>query len=417
MMGRWFTRQKKQEVVPVKFRVERDVLSEAVAWTARSLPSRPAAPVLAGLVFEAAEGGTEGSVTVSGFDYDVSSRAEITADVSEPGRILIHGKLLADIAKSLPNRPVEFATEGSKVLLSCGSTRFTLQTLPVEDYPALPTMPTATGAVTASGLASAVSQVAIAAGRDDTIPMLTGIRVEIEGEKITLVATDRFRLAVRELQWKPEQQDLSATALIPSKILSDTAKALTGGDWVSLALSSGDTGDGLIGFASGDIGYSESGDGTSTGGKGSRRMTSRLLSGEFVKYRSLFPTEYNITATVETGPFLEAAKRVSLVADRTSPIRLSFIQGEVTLEAGAGDEAQASEAMDAVLDGDDITVSFNPGFLLDGLHVIDTQYAQLSFTVASKPAVLMGRPALDAPAQEEFRYLMMPLRVPGQSAG
>jgi DNA polymerase III subunit beta len=395
----------------VKFRVERDVLSEAVAWTARSLPSRPAAPVLAGLVFDATEGsaGSDGSVTVSGFDYDVSSRAEITADVSEPGRILIHGKLLADIAKSLPNRPVEFATDGSKVLVSCGSSRFTLQTLPVEDYPALPTMPSATGTVTASGLATAVGQVAIAAGRDDTIPMLTGIRVEIEGDKITLVATDRFRLAVRELEWKPEQADLSATALIPSKILSDTAKALTGGDWVSLALSAGDAGDGLIGF--------ESGDGVSTGSKGSRRMTSRLLSGEFVKYRSLFPSEYNITATVETAPFLEAAKRVSLVADRTSPIRLSFIQGEVTLEAGAGDEAQASEAMEAVLEGEDITVSFNPGFLLDGLHVIDTQYAQLSFTIASKPAVLMGRPSLDAPAQEEFRYLMMPLRVPGQNAG
>ena len=301
--------------------------------------------------------------------------------------------------------------------MSCGSTRFTLQTLPIEDYPALPTMPTATGAVTASSLATAVQQVAIAAGRDDTIPMLTGIRLEIEGEKITLVATDRFRLAVRELQWKPEQADLSATALIPSKILSDTAKALTGGDWVSLALSSGEAGDGLIGFASGDGRNSASGDGTSSGPKGSRRMTSRLLSGEFVKYRSLFPAEYNITATVETAPFLEAAKRVSLVADRTSPIKLSIIQGEMTLEAGAGDEAQASESLDAVLDGDDITVSFNPGFLLDGLHVLDTQYAQLSFTLASKPAVLMGRPALDAPARDDFRYLMMPLRVPGQSAG
>ncbi|MEY9857644.1 DNA polymerase-3 subunit beta [Catenulispora sp. EB89] len=395
----------------MKFRVERDVLSEAVAWTARSLPSRPAAPVLAGLVFEAVEGdgGDSGSVTLSGFDYEVSSRAQISADVTEPGRILIHGKLLADIAKSLPNRPVEFSTEGSKVLVSCGSSRFTLQTLPVEDYPALPTMPTATGAVTASGLAGAVSQVAIAAGRDDTIPMLTGIRVEIEGERVTLVATDRFRLAVRELQWKPEQQDMSATALIPSKVLSDTAKALTGGDWVTLALAGSDAGEGLIGF--------ESGEGASSGAKGSRRMTSRLLSGEFVKYRSLFPNEYNITATVETAPFLEAAKRVSLVADRTSPIKLAFTQGEVTLEAGAGDEAQASEAMDAVLDGEDISVSFNPSFLLDGLQVIDTQYAQLSFTVASKPAVLMGRPALDAPPQEEFRYLMMPLRVPGQSAG
>lgn len=392
----------------MKFRIERDILSEAVAWTARSLPSRPAAPVLAGLMFEAAERETgDGVVTLSGFDYEVSSRAEIAAEVSEPGRFLIHGKLLADIAKSLPKRPVEFAIEGSKVLVSCGSTRFTLQTLPVDDYPALPTMPQATGSAAAGDFAAAVSQVAIAAGRDDTIPMLTGIRVEIEGEKLTLVATDRFRLAIRELQWKPEEDGLSANALIPSKVLSDSAKALAGGDWVRLALSRSDIGDSLIGFES----IAGSAD------RGTRRMTSRLLSGEFVKYRALLPDEFNITATVETAQFLEAVKRVSLVAERTSPIKLAFTQGEVTLEAGAGDEAQASEAMEAVLEGEDIAVSYNPSYLLDGLGALETQYAQLSFTVRTRPTVLMGRLALDAPAQTDFRYLMLPLKAPGQAAG
>jgi DNA polymerase-3 subunit beta len=403
----------------VRFQVERDVFSEAVAWTARSLPSRPAAPVLAGLLFEVGQVGqvgedgvggehgarTTGAVALSGFDYETSARAEIAADVTAPGRILVHGKLLADIAKSLPNKPVELATEGAKLLLTCGASRFTLQTLPVDDYPALPVVPAATGAVAGSRLAAAVAQVALAAGRDDTVPMLTGIRVEIEGDRLTLVSTDRFRLAYRELEWKPEQPDASATALIPAKVFTDTARALSGRDQVTIALASVADGEGLIGFQSGEA--------VGDGGKGTRQMTSRLLSGEFVKYRALFADAYAITATVETAPFLEAVKRVSLVAERTSPIKLTFRQDEVTLEAGAGDEANSSESLDAVLDGDDITVSFNPAFLLDGLRAVDTAYTQLSFTAPGKPTVLMGRESLDTPALDGFRYLMLPLR--GQS--
>ncbi|NUR63726.1 MAG: DNA polymerase III subunit beta [Catenulispora sp.] len=389
----------------MRIQVERDVFSEAVAWTARSLPGRPAAPVLAGLLVEA----VEGAVTLSGFDYEVSSRAEIAAEVAEVGRVLVHGKLLADIAKSLPNRPVELSTEGAKLVLVCGSSRFNLQTLPVDDYPALPEPPAATGEVAAAALATAVAQVAMAAGRDDTIPMLTGMRVEIEGDRLTLVATDRFRLAYRELPWKPEQADVAATALVPAKVFADTARALTGRDQVTVALADASDGDGLVGF--------ESGEGVAAGGKGVRRMTSRLLAGEFVKYRSLFPEEYTIAATVETAAFLEAAKRVSLVAERTSPIRLAFTQGEVTLEAGAGDEANSVESLDAVLEGDDIAVSFNPAYLLDGLRAIDTLYAQLSFTVPGKPAVLMARESLEVAAREDFRYLMLPLKGQVQGQG
>ncbi|GAA1980569.1 DNA polymerase III subunit beta [Catenulispora subtropica] len=389
----------------MRFQVERDVFSEAVAWTARSLPSRPAAPVLAGLLFDAAQG----AVTLSGFDYEVSARAEIAADVAAPGRVLVHGRLLADIAKSLPNKPVELVTERSKLLLTCGSSHFTLQTLPVGDYPALPEVPAAAGpvargSVAGSALAAAVAQVAVAAGRDDTIPMLTGVRVEIEGDRLTLVSTDRFRLAYRELEWKPEQEGVSATALIPAKVFADTARALTGRDQVTIALASGD-GEGLAGF--------ESGEGVSAGGGGTRRMTSRLLSGEFVKYRALFPDEYTITATVEAAPFLEAAKRVSLVAERTSPIKLTFTRGEVALEAGAGDEANSSESLEAVLEGEAVSASFNPAFLLDGLRAVGTTYAQLSFTVPGKPTVLMARESLDVPASDDFRYLMLPLKGRG----
>ncbi|MEU5434064.1 MULTISPECIES: DNA polymerase III subunit beta [Streptomyces] len=376
----------------MKIRVERDVLAEAVAWVARSLPARPPAPVLAGLLLKA----EDGALSFSSFDYEVSARVSVEAEVDEDGTVLVSGRLLADICRALPNRPVEISTDGVRATVVCGSSRFTLHTLPVEEYPALPQMPTATGTVPGEVFASAAAQVAIAAGRDDTLPVLTGVRIEIEGDTVTLASTDRYRFAVREFLWKPENPDASAVALVPAKTLLDTAKALTSGDTVTLALSGSGAGEGLIGFE----------------GAG-RRTTTRLLEGDLPKYRTLFPTEFNSVAVIETAPFVEAVKRVSLVAERNTPVRLSFEQGVLILEAGSSDDAQAVERVDANLEGDDISIAFNPTFLLDGLSAIDSPVAQLSFTTSTKPALLSGKPALDAEADDAYKYLIMPVRLSG----
>ncbi|MCZ7459227.1 DNA polymerase III subunit beta [Streptomyces sp. WMMC940] len=376
----------------MKIRVERDVLAEAVAWVARSLPARPPAPVLAGLLLKA----EDGALSFSSFDYEVSARVSVEAEVEEDGTVLVSGRLLADICRALPNRPVEISTDGVRATVVCGSSRFTLHTLPVEEYPALPQMPTATGTVPGEVFASAAAQVAIAAGRDDTLPVLTGVRIEIEGDTVTLASTDRYRFAVREFLWKPESPDASAVALVPAKTLLDTAKALTSGDTVTLALSGSGSGEGLIGFE----------------GAG-RRTTTRLLEGDLPKYRTLFPTEFNSVAVIETAPFVEAVKRVALVAERNTPVRLSFEQGVLILEAGSSDDAQAVERVDAQLEGDDISIAFNPTFLLDGLSAIDSPVAQLSFTTSTKPALLSGKPAVDAEADEAYKYLIMPVRLSG----
>ncbi|MEV1048363.1 DNA polymerase III subunit beta [Streptomyces sp. NPDC049916] len=376
----------------MKIRVERDVLAEAVAWVARSLPARPPAPVLAGLLLKA----EDGALSFSSFDYEVSAKVSVDAEVDEDGTVLVSGRLLADICRALPNRPVEISTDGVRATVVCGSSRFTLHTLPVEEYPALPQMPTATGTVPGEVFASAAAQVAIAAGRDDTLPVLTGVRIEIEGDTVTLASTDRYRFAVREFLWKPENPDASAVALVPAKTLLDTAKALTSGDTVTLALSGSGAGEGLIGFE----------------GAG-RRTTTRLLEGDLPKYRTLFPTEFNSVAVIETAPFVEAVKRVALVAERNTPVRLSFEQGVLILEAGSSDDAQAVERVDAVLEGDDISIAFNPTFLLDGLSAIDSPVAQLSFTTSTKPALLSGRPAVDAEADDAYKYLIMPVRLSG----
>ncbi|MEI6363332.1 MAG: DNA polymerase III subunit beta [Actinomycetes bacterium] len=375
----------------MKLRVERDVLAESVAWAARTLPSRPSLPVLAGLVLTAGDGG----LTLSSFDHEVSARVEVAADVTTEGTTLVSGRLLADIARALPPQPVQLETEGTRLLITCGRSSFTLPTLPVEDYPQLPVMPTASGTVPGSIFAAAVSQVAIAAGRDDTLPTLTGIRMEIEGPNITLAATDRYRLAVREFIWTPQSSSVSNTALVPARTLADTAKSLADADAVVIALAAGGAGEGLIGFE----------------GHG-RRTTTRLLDGEFPKYRSLLPSESAAIATVDTATLIDAVKRVALVAERNTPVRLAFEGSELTLRAGTGDDAQAVEVLESALEGDEIDIAFNPAYLLDGLAAIGSVVTRFSFTQATRPAVLTGVDD-DGAENDAYRYLLMPVRLTG----
>ncbi|HEX6876292.1 MAG TPA: DNA polymerase III subunit beta [Nocardioidaceae bacterium] len=380
----------------MKFRVERDVLADAVAWAARSLPVRPSVPVLAGLLIETSSEGD--GLVLSTFDYETSARATVPADVSDEGRALVSGRLLADICRSLPNKPVEMTIDGAKVSLTCGSARFSLQTMPVDEYPTLPDMPAAAGTVASDRFAAAVSQAVVAAGRDDMLPVLTGVRIEIEGDTISLLATDRFRLSHRELTWEPASTDASAAALVPAKVLADTAKSLTAGSQVTIALASTGTGEGIIGFEG-------------SAGGGIRRTTTRLLDGEFPKVRTLFPSEHLTIARVDKASLVESVKRVSLVAERNTAVQLAFSDGVVTLDAGSGDEAQASESIEASVDGDDITTGFNPQFLLDGLTAIEEPVVELAFTQASKPAVMAGVPTPDGEANLDFRYLLMPRRL------
>jgi DNA polymerase III subunit beta len=385
----------------VKFSVDRDVVADAVAWAARSLPVRPSAPVLAGLLVEAGDS-SSGGLVLSSFDYETSARATVSAHVAAEGRALVSGRLLADICRSLPAKPVEMSLEGSRVQLTCGAARFSLQTMPVEDYPTLPQMPAATGTVSSDQFAHAVAQAVTAAGRDDMLPVLTGVRIEIDGSTISLLATDRFRLSHRELAWTPNAADESFAALVPARVLGDTAKSLTSGAEVTIALSHGGSGEGIIGF-----------EGQAPGGV--RRTTTRLLDGEFPKVRSLFPAEHLTIARVDKAALIESVKRVSLVAERNTAVQLAFAEGVLTLDAGSGDEAQASEAIEAEIQGEPITTGFNPQFLLDGLTAIDEAVVELAFTQASKPVVISGadgesgRPGTSA--RPAFRYLLMPRRL------
>ncbi len=377
----------------MKFRVDRDVLAEAVAWVVRGLSSRPPVPVLAGVLLQA---DAEGTLTLSAFDYEISATVTVEAEVDEAGTVLVLGRLLADIARNLPAQPVEVSTEGSKVALRCGSSRFSLIQMPVEDYPSLPAPAESSGTIPGQAFTQSVAQVAIAADKGDTLPILTGVRVEIEGDKITLLATDRYRLAMRELTWSPVGSDASHVALIPARTLAETAKALGAAGSIDVALGDAGRGDGLIGFEA-----------------GARRATTRLLDGEYPKVTSIFPSSVDSVSVIHTSTLIEAVRRVALVAERNTPVRLRFTDGQVGIEAGTGEDAQGSEAIEASLTGPEIESAFNPQFLLDGLGALNTDYTRMAFTQASRPCVISGQQQLDGESDESYRYVLMPVRFAG----
>ena len=372
----------------MKFVVERDSLVDAVNWVSKSISNRPITTALLGIVIDASE-----EVTLSGSDLETSAKAKFKAEVSQKGKVLVPGRLLAEISRSLPAKPISFILEGSRVLVSAGNAKFTLPTLPLSEYPTLPELPAASGSLNSDSFATAVNQVAVAAGKDDSLPTLTGVFVEINKNQITLAATDRYRLAVKELTWSAQDANIETTSLLRARTLADAAKSLIGSSQVTIALAPTTTNEKLVGFIS-----------------EGKTMTSRVLDGSFPPFRHLLPSESTADAIIEVVPFLDSVRRVALVTDKTVPLRLNFSNNTLQLEAGTGDEAQASEKLDINYKGEDINIAFNPTFLTDGLTAINTAFVHISFTGANKPAVLTGQTEAGSAPITNYKYLLMPMR-------
>lgn len=389
----------------MSFRVAREDLVTAVAWVARNLPTKPTQPVLRAMLITADDEGLE----LAGYDYDVSTRVRLSAEVSQPGRIAVAGKLLSEITGSLPNKPVDFRIDGSKAFVTCGSSRFELPLIPLDDYPMLPKLPAGTGSINAKLFTEAVSQVASAAGKDDSLPMLTGVSMEIVGNQINLAATDRFRLALRTFEWEANDPELNVKLLIPARTLLDNARSLDSGlnDSIDIAVGTGDQvgREGLFGVHTDN-----------------RETTTRLLDADFPNIAPLLPKEHTAIASVEIAPLVDAIRRVSLVAERNAQIVLHFSEGQVILTAGATEAGHAEETLPCAFTGKELTIAFNPGYLKDGLSVVPTSRAVFGFTEPSRPAIMIPEPEEMPSANENgifqtpdtyFTYLLMPVRLPG----
>ncbi|MES2169904.1 MAG: DNA polymerase III subunit beta [Actinomycetota bacterium] len=377
----------------MKFQVNRDVFSEAVSFAVKLLPQRTTLPILSGVLIET----TDSGLTLSSFDYEVSAQTEITAEVEEQGKILVSGRLLADIASRLPNAPVRFSTEDGRISVTCGSANFTLLSMPVEEYPTLPQISAQSGLLPAEAFSTAVSQVAVAASRDDVTPVITGVQLEVSENSLTLVATDRYRVAVREIEWDHGDNTSTepVTALVPARTLQEIGKTFGHSGNISVAITNTDDRE-LIAFSADH-----------------KTVTSLLIKGNFPPVRRLFPETVDNYAVVNTGELMEAVRRVSLVLEREAALRFTFTIDGVTLEAIGSEQAQASETIDAHLNGDDVVVSLKPAFLLDGLGAVHSEFVRISFTKTENPnkpgpVLITSQSSKDQPGADNYKYLLQP---------
>ena len=375
----------------MKFQVNRDIFSEAVSFTVKLLPQRTTLPILSGVLLRA-----EGSiVTLSSFDYEVSAQTSVTADVSEDGAVLVSGRLLADIASRLPNSVVEFTTSDGKIAVKCGSARFTLSSMPVEEYPSLPVIDGTESTIPGDVFSDAIAQVAVAASRDDVTPVITGVQLDITDGQLSLVATDRYRVAVREIGATSSSATGSLTALIPARTLSEIGKIFTHAAIMTITIVSGGDRE-LIAFSADQ-----------------KTVTSLLIKGNFPPVKRLFPETVENYAVISTAELIESTRRVQLVLERDAALRYSFSEDGLTLEAIGSENAQASETIDAHLTGGETTVSLKPQFLIDGLAAVRSEFVRISFTKTDNPnkpgpVLITSQSSKDQPGTDNYRYLLQP---------
>ena len=362
----------------MKFRCERDVLAEAFGTAARAVASRSALPVLSGVRMSLS--GTQ--LKLTGSDLDLTIDVTIEVPAGEDGTVVLPARLVSDILKALQPGAVQISVEGEQAHISAGRSAFAVRTLMAEDFPRLPD-PAAGGVTIAVGaLADALKQVIPAASHDDARPILTGVLMAAEAGGLRLVATDSYRLAVRDL---PGQTVLAEgqTVLVPSRALGELARLLSSQGEANLHLGQREAA-----FVVGQV-----------------RLTTRLIEGQYPPYRNLIPASLPNTLTVNRLAFLEALRRVKLLAKDSTPVRLKMSGESLELVAITQDVGQASEDIEATFQGSDVQVAFNPEFLMAGLELASGDTVTLQTTDPLKPALLRS------PDRPDYLYLLMPVRV------
>jgi DNA polymerase III subunit beta len=369
----------------VKLRAERDEFADAVSWATRTVGARVTLPALSGVLLEAADG----RLTCRATDLEVAAEISLPVQIDAPGKVLLPGRLLAQLVARFPAAPVELTADGDRVEITCGRARFQVRPMQAEDFPPLaaPAEDAPHGVVKADAFARLVSQVARAASSDEGRPVLTGVQLEAAEGRLSAAATDSYRLAVRSLAW---EEALEGSALVPARSLSEAAKAASEvGGSVTVVLE-----DGQASFLLGD-----------------RRLTTKLIEGTFPNFRALLPDAFETSVVVDRAELVEALQRVSIVAmgQSNTPVTLTFEDGSVHLQASNSEMGDAAEQLPAEIEGEGLTIAFNPTFLLAGLDATGTERIRIELRDGLKPAVLRPE-AADGPT-DDLTYLLMPMRV------
>lgn len=365
------------------------LLGRAAGFAARHAAGNAAPiPALSGLRISAADD----ALRLTGYDYEASSTVRLEAEVDEPGELLVPGRVFAEIAQALPTGPVSVHSRAGVVEISAGSSEFTLPTLPLADYPELPSPPDPIGVLDGVAFGRAVAQMSRIAIRGDVVPVLSGTLLEFGEESVTLTSSDRFRVAIHQLPWKATGADLPVRAVVPARLLADTVKGLG----ATQPLTVGVGGDSLLSLGSDE-----------------RLTTLRLLDDTYPALRSKVPSAFVGTVAFAVEDLRAAVRRVCIVADRYAAVMLTIEADELVVGAAGDVDTRGRERLPCRLEGDGATVAFNAGYLLDGLDGLDTTFARLSFNEGLRPALLTGCEEIDGEPRPEVLYVAMPRRLPG----
>jgi DNA polymerase III subunit beta len=365
----------------LRITVAKDELAAKLATVARGVSTRTAVLVLGGIQLRA----EAGRLHLAATDMEVSLRASADAQVAGEGIVVVPGRLLLDIARSLPDSDVsiEHRPEEAVVVVSSGTATYRLHTYSAEDFPRLPDVESLSlHSVDRDALVETISRVGRSASRDESRPVLTGILVRFEPGKVVMAATDSYRLAVKETPVDGTLPDLEA--IIPARALQELARIAAGADELQLGLL-----ETHVVFGA---------DGT--------WLTTRRIDGQFPNYRQLLPEQFEHELLLPREELLEVVRRVSLMAQRNSPLRLRFAEGELTVSAVTQDVGEARESLPAPFAADPLEIGFNAEFLRDGLESVDADTIKFKLISPLRPAVLEG----DTP---DYVYLIMPIRLAG----
>jgi len=364
----------------VKFRCERDVLADALATAGRAASSRSGAlPVLSGLRLEV----RGDDLSVTGTDLELSIRLTVTVGGDREGAVVVPARLIADIVRSLPAGAAELDLRDDELSVSAGRSQFSIRPLGLDDYPMLGEPADEAVTLGSSAVGEALRQVVRAASTDDARAVLTGVLISAEDDGVRMVATDSYRLAVRTL---PDNELLATgqKVIVPSRALSELQRVLVGSDELHVRLGARDA----------------------VFEAGGTRLTTRLIEGDYPNYRNLLPSSYPNVLTVAREALLEALRRVKILAQDATPVRLGLGGDTLQLTAITQDVGTASEELDASFEGTEMTVAFNPDYLTAGVDALDTDEITLSTIDPMKPAVIRGV------GRDDYLYLLMPVRVP-----
>ena len=371
----------------MKFQADREVLSDAVSFLVRLLSPRPQLPQLSGVMIEA----TKDEVQLSIFDYEVAARGQIAAAIDLPGKVLVQARLLSEILSKLPASSVAINLDESRLQVNSGSSKFSLSSMATTDYPDTPEFPAPTGKVSASEFTNGVSKVAVAASREEVTPVLTAVMITASAKQLTMVATDRFRVAVKILPWTGKA--VEREVLIPARVLSEISKTFSHDSELELGLGEGEKD--MIGFSSGN-----------------KSVSTATIKGKYPAVLQLFPDETASFAILSKQDLLDGTRRVALVVDREKPLRYKFTADELSLESIGSDVADASEQVPCSMKGEDTIVSLRPQFLSDALVGLEVENVKIGFTVnpnnPNKPGPILISPVDPKDGDKDFKYLLQP---------